>query len=76
MKVKKELKIGERYTVRELQEFAVAEMYKSIPEHEDRTDPKVGAILTTIDGIVIETAHRGELRIRQLFFLCISFPIV
>jgi len=62
MKVKKELKIGEKYTVRELQEFAVAEMYKSIPEHEDKTDPQVGAILTTSDGIVIETAHRGELR--------------
>jgi len=62
MKVKKELKIGEQYTVRELQEFAVAEMYKSIPEHEDRTDPKVGAILATDDGIMIETAHRGELR--------------
>ena len=62
MKTKKELKIGEHYTVRELQEFAVAEMYNSIPEHEDRTDPKVGAILTTIDGKVIATAHRGELR--------------
>jgi len=62
MKVKKDIKIGEQYTVRELQEFAVAEMYKSIPEHEDRTDPKVGAILTTVDGVVIETAHRGELR--------------
>jgi len=62
MKVKKELIIGEQYTIRELQEFAVAEMYKSIPEHEDRTDPKVGAILATDDGIVIETAHRGELR--------------
>jgi ATP-dependent DNA helicase RecG len=62
MKVKKELKIGEQYTVRELQEFAVTEMYKSIPEHEDRIDPKVGAILATVDGILIETAHRGELR--------------
>ena len=62
MKVKKELKIGEQYTVRELQEFAVAEMYKSIPEHEDRTDPQVGAILTKDDGTVVATAHRGELR--------------
>jgi len=61
MKVKKELEFGKQYTVRELQEFAVAEMYKSIPEHEDRTDPKVGAILATVDGIVIEKAHRGEL---------------
>jgi ATP-dependent DNA helicase RecG len=62
MKTKKPLIIGEKYTVRELQEFAVSEMYKSIPEHEDRTDPKVGAILATVDGVVIATAHRGELR--------------
>ena len=62
MKVKKEINIGAQYTVRELQEFAVAEMYKSIPEHKDRTDPQVGAILATDEGIVISTAHRGELR--------------
>ena len=62
MKVKEDIKIGKQYTVRELQEFSVMEMYKSISEHEDRADPKVGSILTTIDGIVIETAHRGELR--------------
>ena len=62
MKTKKEFEIGETYTVRELQEFAVAEMYKSVPEHEDRTDPQVGAILATVDGEVIEIAHRGELR--------------
>lgn len=62
MKTKRPLIIGEKYTVRELQEFAVSEMYKSIPEHEDRTDPKVGAILTTVEGVVIATAHRGELR--------------
>ena len=60
-KAKTEFKIGERYTLRELQEFAVEEMHKSIPEHEDRTDPKVGAILATADGVVIEIAHRGEL---------------
>ena len=63
MKARKELEIGKQYTVRELQEFAVAEMYKSIPEHGDRTDPKVGAVLATEDGVVIATAHRGELRI-------------
>lgn len=54
--------IGEKYTIRELQEFAVEEMYNSISEHEDRTDPKVGAVLATLDGEVIEIAHRGELR--------------
>lgn len=62
MKNSHALKIGEKYTIRELQEFAVEEMYKSVSEHEDRTDPKVGAILATIDGEVIEIAHRGELR--------------
>ena len=62
MKVKKDIEIGKQYTVRELQEFAVSEMYKSIPEHGDKTDPKVGAILATSDGVVIATAHRGELR--------------
>ena len=62
MRTKKEFKIGEQYTVRELQEFTVFEMDKSISEHEDRTDPKVGAILATVDGIVIETSYRGELR--------------
>ena len=62
MRTKKSLIIGEKYTARELQEFAVTEMYNSIPEHEDKTDPKVGAILATVDGIVIATAHRGELR--------------
>jgi ATP-dependent DNA helicase RecG len=53
---------GEKYTVRELQEFAVAEMYKSVPEHTDKADPKVGAILATPDGEIINIAHRGELR--------------
>ncbi|MCL2682314.1 MAG: hypothetical protein FWE63_02355 [Bacteroidales bacterium] len=60
-KTKTEFKVGERYTIRELQEFAVEEMHKSIPEHEGRTDPKVGAVLATADGVVIEIAHRGEL---------------
>lgn len=43
-------------------ELAVQEMYKSIPEHTDRTDPLVGAVLATEDGELISTAHRGELR--------------
>ncbi|GAB6011160.1 cytidine/deoxycytidylate deaminase family protein [Viscerimonas tarda] len=62
MKAKKEPIIGEKYTFRELQEFAISEMYKSIPEHEDKADPKVGAILATPDGVLVGTAHRGELR--------------
>ena len=36
----KEFKIGEQYTVRQLQEFAVAEMYNSIPEHKERRQNK------------------------------------
>ena len=59
---KKELIVEQKYTVRELQEFAVAEMYKSIPEHTDKEDPKVGAILVDSDYKFICAAHRGELR--------------
>jgi ATP-dependent DNA helicase RecG len=62
MKPKVAPMIGQKYTERELQELAVSEMYKSIPEHEDKADPKVGAVLATIDGVLISTAHRGELR--------------
>ena len=62
MKVKKEIKIEAQYTVRKLQEFAIAEMCKSIPEHEDKTDPQIGAILTKDNEIVIAIVHRGELR--------------
>jgi ATP-dependent DNA helicase RecG len=60
--MKKEPIVGEKYTPRELQEFAVAEMYKSIPEHRDKADPKVGVVLATADGVLIAAAHRGELR--------------
>jgi ATP-dependent DNA helicase RecG len=62
MKVDKEFIIGEKYTFRELQELAVSEMYKSISEHTDKADPKVGAVLSTQDGVLVSTAHRGELR--------------
>jgi len=34
MKLPKEPVVGQKYTVREYQEFAVAEMFHSIPEHE------------------------------------------
>ncbi len=62
----KKYKIGDKYTVRELMELAVEEMRKSIPDpnrNDDRPNPKVGAVIATQDGILISTAHRGELRI-------------
>jgi len=51
-------------------EFAIEESHKSIPEHIDKTDPLVGAIIATVDGEILTTsdgknlatAHRGELR--------------
>ena len=58
----KELIVGQQYTIRELQAFGVAEMHKSIPEHSDREDPKVGLILVDKDYRFICAAHRGELR--------------
>lgn len=54
--------IGKEYTPRELMELAVQLMNDSIPEHTDRADPKVGAVLATEDGILVNTAYRGELR--------------
>lgn len=67
---KKEYKIGSKYSPRELMELAIEESHKSIPEHTDKTDPLVGAIIATVDGEILTTAdgknlataHRGELR--------------
>jgi len=59
---KKNFEIGKKYTPRQLMELAVREMYDSIPEHKDRTDPKVGAVLAKDDGTLVNTAYRGELR--------------
>ena len=59
-------KVGNKYTLRELMELAVAEMRKSIPDpnrDNDKPNPKVGAVIATQDGILISTSHRGELRI-------------
>jgi ATP-dependent DNA helicase RecG len=42
--------------------MAIEESHKSIPEHTDKTDPLVGAIITTKDGELLAKAHRGELR--------------
>ncbi|MBK9097537.1 MAG: hypothetical protein IPM14_05285 [bacterium] len=51
------------FTHREFMEMAVTEMKKSISEHSDKPDPKVGAILVTPDGReLIKVAHRGEIR--------------
>lgn len=47
---------------RELMELAINEMEKSIGEHDHKLDPKVGAVLVTPDGEIIEVSHRGELR--------------
>ncbi len=43
-------------------ELAVQLMHDSIPEHEDRSDPKVGAVLAKEDGTLVNYAFRGELR--------------
>lgn len=58
----KKYKIGKEYSKRELMELAVQLMYNSIPEHTDRADPKVGAVLATENGTLVNTAYRGELR--------------
>lgn len=51
-----------KYTPRELMELAIEESHKSVPEHTDKTDPLVGAIIATAEGEILATAHRGELR--------------
>jgi ATP-dependent DNA helicase RecG len=54
-----------KYTPEELMEMAFQESLFSIHDHDHKPDPLVGAILTTNDGIVLATAHRGELRIGE-----------
>lgn len=51
-----------KLTPHELMQMAIDESHLSIPEHTDRTDPMVGAIIATADGEVLAKAHRGELR--------------
>jgi ATP-dependent DNA helicase RecG len=51
-----------KYSPRELMEMSIEIMRLSKPEHTNKTDPKVGAILATTSGIIIKTAFRGELR--------------
>ncbi|MFA5849555.1 MAG: ATP-binding protein [Bacteroidales bacterium] len=54
-----------KYTPDELMEMAYQESLFSIHEHDHKPDPLVGAILTTADGKILATAHRGELRIGE-----------
>jgi len=54
-----------KYTPEELMEMAYQESLFSIHEHDHKPDPLVGAILTTADGKILATAHRGELRIGE-----------
>lgn len=54
-----------KFTPDELMELTVEESFKSISEHTDKADPLVGAIITTKDGKILATAHRGELRIGE-----------
>jgi len=53
------------YTSLELMEMAYKESLFSINEHQHKPDPLVGAILTTVDGKILATSHRGELRIGE-----------
>ena len=54
-----------KYTPEELMEMAYQESLLSIHNHDNKPDPVVGAILTTVDGKILATAHRGELRIGE-----------
>ncbi len=54
-----------KFTPDELMELTIKESFKSIPEHTDKADPLVGAIITTKDGEILASAYRGELRIGE-----------
>ena len=54
-----------KYSQEELMEIAYQESFFSIHEHNHKPDPLVGAILTTSDGKILATSHRGELRIGE-----------
>ena len=54
-----------KYTTEELMKLTIEESFKSIPEHIDKADPLVGAIVTNKDGEILATAHRGELRVGE-----------
>ena len=46
---------------REFMQMAIDEARKSVPEGDGRTHPRVGVVVVK-DGLVIATAHRGELK--------------
>jgi len=54
-----------KYSPEELMEMAYQESLLSIHEHDHKPDPLVGAILASVDGKILATAHRGELRIGE-----------
>lgn len=54
-----------KYSPEELMQKAIKESRLSIPEHTDKTDPMVGAIITTAEGELLAQAHRGELRVGE-----------
>ncbi len=59
----KKFEKGKKYSHKEYMELSIEEMSKSKLEHNDRTDPKVGAVLVDKQGAYFDKAHRGELRI-------------
>jgi ATP-dependent DNA helicase RecG len=54
-----------KYTPDALMRLAIEESLKSISEHPDKADPFVGAIVTTKEGEILASAHRGELRVGE-----------
>src|SRR5712692_9045033 len=54
-----------KFTPDELMQVAVEESQLSIHDHTDKTDPLVGAIITTADGEILAKAHRCELRVGE-----------
>lgn len=56
------LKKGKKYKEEEYIELSIQEMMESKSEHQDREDPKVGAVLVDKDGAYFDKAHRGEFR--------------
>lgn len=56
------IKLRIKHSPEELMRLAIDESYNSVPEHDDKADPLVGAIITTRDGEILAAAHRGELR--------------
>ncbi len=54
-----------KHSPEELMQMAIEESRLSIPEHTDKTDPLVGAIIATAEGEILAQAHRGELRVGE-----------